>query len=97
NIVDILDKRFADSTFPAMPTVVQSVVVVTDRVIPKTKKFSLIPQLKGLDVLKKCELIAMDDGQPICAPYDGCVLVTPTLNHVKPGLPAVRLGRFEHI
>lgn len=94
--VDILDGHVLESTFPVTPSSSeQSVVIVSDRVIPKTEKFRLMPGLKGLDVLKKGDLIAMDGEQPIYAPFDDCVIVMPTLNHVKPGLPAVRLGRFK--
>jgi hypothetical protein len=30
----------------------------------------------------------------VLAPYDNCVLIMPTLVHVKPGLTAVRIGQI---
>jgi hypothetical protein len=31
----------------------------------------------------------------VLAPYDNCVLIMPTMVHVKPGLTVVRLGRMD--
>jgi hypothetical protein len=31
----------------------------------------------------------------VVAPYDNCVLIMPTMVHVKPGLTVVRLGRID--
>ena len=44
---------------------------------------------------RKGDLIASDAGKPVVSPYDNCVLIMPTLVHVKPGLTAVRIGRLE--
>jgi hypothetical protein len=74
----------------------QHVVRVTDALIASSVDYQFAPGLKGLSVVKyKGDLIATDAGAAIIAPYDDCVLVMPTLAHVKPGLTVVRIGRLE--
>ena len=62
--------------------------------IAKTLDFVFAPGLYGLSAVPKAgDVIGHDDGVPVLAPYDQCVLIMPTLVHVKPGLTVVRLGR----
>ena len=74
----------------------QKVVMVTTAVIANSSDFTFTDGLNGLSVMAKAgDLIAMDGGVAVTAPYDQCVLIMPTLIHVKQGLTAVRLGRIE--
>ena len=74
----------------------QKVVRVTDALIASSLDYKFAPGLKGLSIVPNAgDLIATDAGKPVNAPYDNCVLIMPTLVHVKPGLTAVRIGRVE--
>lgn len=75
----------------------QKVVMVTDAVIANSAEFKFVDGLNGLSVVDRAgDLIATDGDAPVTAPYDQCVLIMPTLIHVKQGLTAVRLGRIEN-
>ena len=94
--LDVVDRALAESQIERVPMPAQKVVRVTEAVIARGKDFKFADGLRGLSVVpKRGDLIALDDGIPVPAPYDNCVLIMPTLIHVKPGLTAVRLGRLE--
>ena len=94
--LDVVDHALAASQIDSTPVTTQKVVRVTEAVIASGKDFKFAAGLRGLSVIpKRGDLIAHDDGKPVPAPYDNCVLIMPTLIHVKPGLTAVRLGRLE--
>ena len=94
--LDVVDHALAASQIDSTPVTTQKVVRVTEAVIASGKDFKFADGLRGLSVVpKRGDLIAFDDGKPVPAPYDNCVLIMPTLIHVKPGLTAVRLGRLE--
>jgi hypothetical protein len=49
-----------------------------------------------MDIIARAgDVIAHDGGKPVLAPYDNCVLIMPTLVHVKPGLTVVRIGQLN--
>jgi predicted deacylase len=74
----------------------QKVVKVTDALIASSMDYRFAPGLRGLSTLALAgDLIATDAGRPVRAPYDDCVLIMPSLVHVKPGLTAVRIGRLQ--
>ena len=74
----------------------QKVVRITDALIASSLDYKFATGLKGLSIVpRQGDLIAIDAGKPVHAPYDNCVLIMPTLVHVKPGLTAVRIGRLE--
>jgi predicted deacylase len=94
--LDVVDIALAESQIDSAPLAVQKVVRVTEAVIASGKGFRFADGLRGLSIVpKRGDVIAHDDGKPVQAPYDNCVLIMPTLIHVKPGLTAVRLGRLE--
>ncbi len=94
--VDVVDAALAESQIDTAPQPVQKVVRVTQAVIASVKDFKFAEGLHGLSIVpKRGDLIAIDGGKPVSAPYDNCVLIMPTMIHVKPGLTAVRLGRLE--
>ena len=95
-VTGIVDPIVADVEIDAMPVADQQVIRVTDAVIAKSANFKFVEGLDGLSVLEKAgDLIAVDGEDEVLAPYDHCVLIMPTLIHVKPGLTAVRLGRVQ--
>jgi len=50
----------------------------------------------GLEVLpRRGTLVATDDGTEWRTSYDDCVMVMPSMTHLKPGTTMVRLGRFS--
>lgn len=94
--LDVVDRAAAEAQIDAAPVPPQHLVRVTDALIAKSADYRFADGLHGLSVVKqKGGLIATDGGEPVLAPYDDCVLIMPTLIHVKPGLTAVRIGRFE--
>jgi hypothetical protein len=51
---------------------------------------------KGLEVVKEAgSLVATDGGQEWRTPYDDCVMVMPSMRHLKPGTTMVRLGSYK--
>ena len=94
--LDVVDAALAESEIDSVPPQVQKIVRVTEAVIASGSNFKFTDGLHGLSILpKRGDLIAHDGNKPVPAPYDNCVLIMPTLIHVKPGLTAVRLGRLE--
>jgi hypothetical protein len=73
----------------------QKVIRVTEAVVAKSNEFRFNGAFKGLEVLpKKGTVVATDGDHTWRTPYDDCVLVMPSLRHLKPGTTMVRLGRF---
>ena len=94
--LNVVDRDRALAEIEGAPVPAQKIVRVTDALIAGSLDYQFATGLKGLSIVaKKGDLIALDAGQPVQAPYDDCVLIMPTLVHVKPGLTAVRIGRIE--
>ena len=92
----VVDHALAAAQIDRAKLPVQKTVRVTDALIAASLDYRFAEGLKGLSIIPlKGDLIASDDGKPVVAPYDNCVLIMPTLVHVKPGLTAVRIGRIE--
>lgn len=77
---------------------VQTVIRVTEPVVAKSMAFRFAHPWKGLEVVAKAGTpvaIDRDAGAEVVwrTPYDDCVLVMPSLVHLKPGTTMVRLGR----
>lgn len=82
---------------PAPP--VQQVIRVTEPVVAKSMAFRFARAWKGLEVVPKAGTpVAYDQdaGREVVwrTPYDDCVMVMPSLVHLKPGTTMVRLGRI---
>jgi hypothetical protein len=74
----------------------QRVVRVTEPVVAKTMDFRFARPWKGLEVIEKAGTVVATDGDKTWrTPYDNCVLVMPSLAHLKPGTTLVRLGRYD--
>ncbi len=94
--LEVVERERCDAEIDSAPVPAQQLVRVTDALIASSQDYRFADGLKGLSVVKKRgDLIATDAGVPVTAPYDDCVLIMPTLIHVKPGLTAVRIGRLE--
>jgi Succinylglutamate desuccinylase / Aspartoacylase family len=94
--LDVVDRAQADAQIDTAQLPAQKVVRITDALIASSLDYRFATGLKGLSIVpRQGDLIATDAGKPVQAPYDNCVLIMPTLVHVKPGLTAVRIGRLE--
>ncbi len=90
-----VDREQADEQIDKAPVPPTRIVRVTEALIAGSANYRFIEGTKGLDIIaKKGDVIAYDDGRPVVAPYDNCVLIMPTLIHVKPGLTVVRIGQL---
>ena len=75
---------------------VQRLVRVTEPVVAKSKDLKFPYLFKGLEVIPKAGTVVATDGDTVWkTPYDDCVLVMPSLAHVKPGATVLRLGRYD--
>ena len=78
------------------PPAVQRVVRVTEAVVAKTRNLKFPYLFKGLEIIPRAgTVVATDGGTTWKTPYDDCVLVMPSLAHVKPGTTVLRLGRYD--
>jgi predicted deacylase len=78
------------------PPAVQRVVRVTEAVVAKSVNLKFPYLFKGLEVIRKAGTLVATDGDTAWkTPYDDCVMVMPSLAHVKPGTTVLRLGRYE--
>ena len=90
-----VDRDLADSQIDAATLSPTKVVRVTDALVATSTNYQFREGTKGLDIIaKKGDVFAHDDGKPMAAPYDNCVLIMPTLVHVKVGLTVVRIGQL---
>ena len=77
------------------PPPVQRVIRVTEAVVASTMNFRFARPYQGLEVIEKAATPVASDGDTVWAtPYDDCVLVMPSMAHLKPGTTMVRLGRY---
>jgi len=90
-----VDRGIADQQLDPTPLPAPKVVRVTDALIASSADYRFRAGTQGLDVIaRRGDVIAHDDGVPVLSPYDNCVLIMPTLVHVKPGLTVVRIGQL---
>ena len=75
-----------------MPEVIQ----VTGAVVASSEDFHFAEEYTGLEVIPEAgSVIAWDGGDPIVTPYDGCVLIMPSVRQLRVGVTVVRFGRRE--
>jgi predicted deacylase len=78
------------------PPAVQRVVRVTEPVVAKSNALKFPYLFKGLEVIARAGTVVATDGDTTWkTPYDDCVVVMPSLAHVKPGATVLRLGRYD--
>jgi len=82
--------------FRLAPPAAQRIIRVTEAVVPRTMDFRFPYMFKGLEVLPKAGTVVATDGDRVWkTPYDNCVMVMPSLAHLKPGTTVLRLGRYD--
>jgi predicted deacylase len=78
------------------PPAVQKLIRVTEAVVVKSMAFKFPYLFKGLEVVPKAGTVVATDGATTWkTPYDDCVMVMPSLAHVKPGTTVLRLGKYD--
>jgi predicted deacylase len=78
------------------PPAVQKLIRVTEAVVAISMNFRFPYLYKGLEVIPKAgTVIASDGDRSWRTPYDNCVMVMPSLAHVRPGTTVLRLGRYD--
>jgi hypothetical protein len=91
----VVDDSWADARLRLQPPAQQRLIRVTEPVVAKTMQFRFARDFGGLEVLpEKGTLVATDGGTEWRTPYDDCVMVMPSMAHLKPGTTMVRLGRY---
>jgi predicted deacylase len=84
------------SHFRVAPPAVQKTVRVTEAIVAKSPEIKFPYRFKGLEIIPKAGTVVATDGDVTWkTPYDDCVLVMPSLAHVKPGTTVLRLGRYD--
>lgn len=69
-------------------------VHVTQRVVARSTNFAFVQDFRGGETIARAgTVIAHDAGEPVCTPYDNCVLVMPSVRQLRAGVTTVRLGR----
>ncbi len=92
----VVEESFVNPLLRVPLPKVQRVVRVTEPVVAKTMDFKFARAWKGLEVVEKAGSVVATDGDKTWrTPYDHCVLVMPSLVHLKPGTTMVRLGRYD--
>jgi len=92
----VVEPAWVDSRLKLKPPAQQRVVRVTEPVVAKSMDFKFARPWKGLEVIEKAGTVVATDGDKTWrTPYDNCVLVMPSLVHLKPGTTLVRLGRYD--
>ena len=94
-VTGAVEPGWAESRLRLTPALPQRVIRVTEAVTAKTMDFRFAKPWGGLEVVpKKGTEVARDGDKVWTTPYDDCVMVMPSLIHLKPGTTMVRLGRF---
>ena len=95
-VSEIVGREWAENRIRLEAPSTQRVVRVTEPVVAKTMSFRFASPWKGLEVVPKAgTIVAIDGEQTWKTPYDDCVMVMPSMAHLKPGTTMVRLGRYE--
>ena len=92
----VVAESFSQPRLRVKPPAVQRVIRVTEAVVAQSLRFNFAQPYKGLEVVPMAgTVLATDGGRTWKAPYDNCVIVMPSLAHLKPGTTMMRLGRYD--
>ena len=95
-VTGLAGEDFVKPRLRIRPPVEQKVVRVTEPVVAKTMNFRFSKPWTGLEVIPRKGTAIASDGEAVWkTPYDQCVLVMPSMRHLKPGTTMVRLGRYS--
>ncbi|MGH8707974.1 MAG: succinylglutamate desuccinylase [Burkholderiales bacterium] len=90
------DAAWVEPRLRLKPPVRQRLVRVTEPVVAKSIGFRFARPLAGLEVIARAGTVVATDGDTTWkTPYDDCVMVMPSVQHLKPGTTMVRLGRYD--
>ena len=96
NAIGVVEESFVNPRTRLPLPKLQRVVRVTEAVVARTMDFKFARPWKGLEVIDRAGTVVATDGDRTWrTPYDECVLVMPSLAHLKPGTTMVRLGRYD--
>jgi len=91
-----LDEAWVAPRLRLQPPAAQRLVRVTEPVVARSKRFRFARPWRGLEVAPSAgTLVASDGDTEWRTPYDDCVMVMPSIRHLKPGTTMVRLGRYD--
>lgn len=94
-VTGAVDAAWADARLRGAAAPAQRVIRVTEPVVAKTMGFRFAGEFKGLEILPVAGTEVARDGDTVWrTPYDDCVLVMPSMRHLKLGATMVRLGRY---
>jgi predicted deacylase len=95
-VTDAADASWVEPRLRLKPPSRQRLVRVTEPVVAKSMKFRFAKPFGGLEVIAKAGTVVASDGDTDWkTPYDDCVMVMPSVKHLKPGTTMVRLGRYD--
>jgi len=95
-VTGVADVSVCKSHARLTPPAVQRLIRVTEPVVAKTMSLKFAKPFKGLEVVPKAgTTVAIDGDTTWKTPYDDCVMVMPSVRHLKPGTTVVRLGRYD--
>jgi predicted deacylase len=95
-VTGAVEEGWAKSRYRLEPVKPQRTVRVTEAVVARSMGFRFAKAWTGLEVVPKAgTLVATDGDKTWTTPYDDCVMVMPSLIHLKPGTTVLRLGRFS--
>lgn len=91
----IVGDTFVAPRLRLQPPAAQRVIRVTEPVVAQSMDFRFSGAYRGLEVIARAGTpVASDRDKVWRTPYDECVLVMPSMAHLKPGTTMVRLGRY---
>lgn len=95
-VTGAVEPGWADARITLAPPKEQRLVRVTQAVVAKSMAFKFAWSFRGLEVIPKAGTVVATDGDTVWkTPYDNCVMVMPSVKHLKPGTTLVRLGRYD--
>lgn len=95
-VAGVVPAGWVEERLRITPPSSQRVVRATQPVVAKSMSFRFASPWKGLEVIKSSgSLVATDGDTQWRTPYDDCVMVMPSVRHLKPGTTMVRLGRYD--
>jgi predicted deacylase len=95
-VTGAVEESWARPRLRLKPPAVQRLVRVTEPVVAKSMNFRFARPWRGLEVVPDAGTpVAYDDGTEWRTPYDDCIMVMPSMRHLRPGTTMVRLGRYD--
>jgi predicted deacylase len=95
-VTGVADVSVCKSHARLTPPAVQKLIRVTEPVVAKSMNLRFAWPFKGLEVVPKAGTTIATDGETTWkTPYDDCVMVMPSVRHLKPGTTVLRLGRYD--